>query len=116
MSLCLIVTVSKYRISDAVVSQCPYLSNDKLTLTVHKQLIASQCLLELRAHESITRTRLREDREVNIKERQIDDKGNEDEADRASGKVPPEVFLQNRQHGVLRFRGGGEHSPSLGFS
>lgn len=55
---------------------CPY--NDRLTLTVHKQLIASQRLLELRTHEGVTGTGLRENSEVDIEEREIDDERNED--------------------------------------
>lgn len=73
------------------------LNDNRLTLTIHEQLIASQSLLELRAHESVTRTRLRENREVNIEERKIDDERNQNEADCAGGKMSPEVLLRDRQ-------------------
>lgn len=85
-------------------------------MTVHKQLIASQSLLELRAHESVTRTGLRENREVNVEERKIDDERNQNKADCAGGKVPPEVLLRDRQGSILRGRGGYNYSPCQEFS
>ena len=62
-------------------------------MAVEQQLVADQRLLECRAHERVARTGVLEHLKVHPEEREVDDEGDEDEAQRTRRKVPPEVFL-----------------------
>ena len=64
-------------------------------MTVQKQLIASERLLERGAHEGIPRPRLREDRKVDIEEREVNKEGNEDQTNSSRCEVAIEVILKS---------------------
>lgn len=96
MSLCLIVIVSKYRISaderDSIDTEA------ERTLRVEKQLIPLQSLLERGAHKAIAWTGVLEDLEVDPEEREVQHERPDDESDRSVNKVFPDVFLSDQLH------------------
>lgn len=66
-----------------------------LTLTVNQQLVTNERFLESGAHERITGARVDQDSEVDIKEREIYDEWNDNQANRPGRKMSPEMFLGN---------------------
>lgn len=64
------------------------------TFAVQEHLIAGQSLLEGRAHEVVTRTRLVENPEVNIEEWEINNKRNGNKARNTGHEMLPEVVLK----------------------
>jgi hypothetical protein len=64
-------------------------------LTVQQHLIPGQGLLECRTHESISRSRVSKDCEVNVEERQIDNERNHDQSECPCTEMFSEVFLRN---------------------
>lgn len=66
-----------------------------LTLTVNQQLITNEGFLEGGAHERIAGARMGQDSEVDIKEREIYNEWNDNQADCPSGKMFPKVVLGN---------------------
>jgi hypothetical protein len=62
-------------------------------MAVQQQLVAQQGLLEGRAHESVTRSRMSEYREVNAKESEVNDEWPDDETSSAGSKVFVEDVL-----------------------
>lgn len=60
---------------------------------MHQQLVANEGLLESRAHEGVTRTRVNKNGKVNVEEREVDDERNHNQTNSTSQEVFPEVFL-----------------------
>ncbi len=65
------------------------------TSAVKQHVISGQSLLECRAHECIARTRLCEDRKMDVEEGKVDKEWYSNKSDGTSGEVSPEVLLQN---------------------
>jgi len=63
------------------------------TFAIKQHLISGKGLLEGRAHEAITRTRLGKDSEVNVEEREVDYERNKDETNRPGTEMLPKVIL-----------------------
>jgi hypothetical protein len=72
-------------------------SRQLLALTVEQQFVPLQSLLEGRAHEGISRTRVDQDLEVNVEERKVYDEWKDDEAESAVSKVLVKVRLTTCQ-------------------
>ena len=65
-------------------------------MTVQQHLISLQRLLERRAHERVTRTRLRQCPEMNVEKGEIHDCGYNDKTEGTSHEMTGEVFLYRR--------------------
>ena len=76
-------------------------------MTVQQHLISLQRLLERRAHERVTRTRLRQCPEMNVEKGEIHDCGYNDETEGTSHEMTGEVFLHHR-YSVLRTKKSGK--------
>jgi len=77
-------------------------------MSIEKQLVALEGLLEGWAHECVTRARAVEDGEVDPKEGQIHDEREDNEATGAGGKVVPKILLFKIQ--LTRQSGTSEHT------
>jgi len=64
-----------------------------ITFAVEQHLVSGKGLLEGRAHEAITRTRVGKDGEVNIEEREVDHERNNDETNRPCNEMFLKVSL-----------------------
>jgi hypothetical protein len=62
-------------------------------MALQEQLISGESLLEGRAHEGISRSRLSENSEMDPEEAQVDDEGPEDETTCTGKEVRVEVIL-----------------------
>jgi hypothetical protein len=76
----------------------PHLSLEtKLTLSIQQQLIPLQSLLESWRHEGIPRSRIDQHLEMDPEDRQIDDKGENNESPSSRCEVLEDVILQTRE-------------------
>lgn len=65
-------------------------------MALQQQLVSSKSLLESRAHERITRTRLVQDPEMDPEEAEVNDERPNDESANTSKEVRVEVILERQ--------------------